>query len=332
MPRKAVNNVSDKEETTSMDNATPLKPSVTPETPAKASTALKGDPDKANDPSVGAFKTDYIDSESSDIAKSLTEILSVPTETIQFHETPEAKSDVLKGYELPDQDEPVAGAYDDEPNFNSGSEDGGDSAMFEDNELLATIGVELIDMMMTYGAMAIAKDWENEERYAIKEKRKKKLEEPLRKILENREVKTAPELVFAFMLVVSYSPVWIEALQVRRAKKNAGRGGAVLGKEGRVSRPQPSLNVDVMPQRGEDVEGPDDEDVMAEALASFKPKRKSGRPVGSTDLTARAILSDDERDRAIERAKAMRKDGKSFASIAKDLNVSQATVTRWIRS
>lgn len=47
----------------------------------------------------------------------------------------------------------------------SGFEDLGSdesSALFEDNELLAEIGVEMIDMMMTYGAMALAQDWDNE--------------------------------------------------------------------------------------------------------------------------------------------------------------------------
>lgn len=343
MPRKQAIKQSDKDETTPQDNEGLENGQNAPETPEKGQNAVKSDPDKANDPSVGEIKGDYIDSDSSDIAASLTKILSVPTETIQTSEQAESKSDVLEGFDVPDDNEPV------NPGFNGGEGQGGggdfnsdfsesvDSGMFEDNALLAQIGVELIDMLMTYGAMAIAKDWDNEDRYSIKDKRKKKLEEPLQKILENREVKTAPELVFAFMLVVSYSPIMIDAVQTRRQKKNEAKMGAVKSTPGIVTRPAPKASVlndeySIEPSPRDEVEMPDDEDIMAQSLAQFKPKRKPGRPVGATDLGVRNSMDEDERKRAVERAKAMRKDGKSFTAIAKDLNVSVATATRWIRS
>jgi hypothetical protein len=211
--------------------------------------------------------------------------------------------------------------------------------LFEDNELLAEIGVEMIDMMMTYGAMAIAQDWDNEKKYAIKEARKRKLRDPLAKILESREVKTAPELVFAFMIVVSYSPVMITAVQERRRKKN--------GPKRKVNRPvpsQPAIVADASPKEEEEWKvGPtlasqiqepsaQEEDAMAEMMAKMQPKKKSGRPVGGTDLKPRVALSDDDRKKAIQKAKALRKDGKSFSAIAKELNVSEGTATRWVRS
>jgi transcriptional regulator with PAS, ATPase and Fis domain len=88
----------------------------------------------------------------------------------------------------------------------------------------------------------------------------------------------------------------------------------------------------VEPQPSNEVQTPDDEDVMEEALQNFKPKRKMGRPVGASDLSVRKVLDEDERKREIEKAKALRKDGWAFSRIAKELNVSQATATRWIRS
>jgi len=282
---------------------------------------------------------DFIDSDSSDIAQSLTSILSVPTESVNTTEqATETREDVLGlNTGRPKRD------VDDEGGF-SGFEDLGSeesSALFEDNELLAEIGVEMIDMLMTYGAMAIAKDWDDEKKYSIKEARKKKLRDPLAKILESREVKTAPELVFAFMIVVSYSPIMITAVQERRRKKNSPSK--------KVNRPIPSAQAVVTePKRRDDDEeewtvgaslasqiqqpSEEEEDAMAEMMAKMQPKKKSGRPVGGTDLKPRVALSEEDRQKQINKAKALRKDGKSFSAIAKELNVSEGTATRWVRS
>jgi hypothetical protein len=333
----------DNDQTTLQDNETLENVQNTPDTG-------QSDPTKANSPDTGVISGDYIDSDSANIADSLTKILSVPTETIQSDATSaESKESVLRGYEVPDQNEPVnpnfksqglpkgnySEDFDDFSNMGGGGDD--ESSYFEDNELLAQIGVELIDMMMTYGAMAIARDWDNEEKYAIKDKRKKKLEAPLQKILENREVKTAPELVFAFMLVVSYSPIMIEAVQVRRQKAKESKSGAVPAMAGEVRKPIKQRDEDwggysVEPQPSEEVETPDDEDAMADMISKMKPKRKPGRPVGATDLSTRVTLDEEEREKQVQKAKALRKDGWAFSRIAKELNVSQATATRWIRS
>ena len=289
--------------------------------------------------SVTTETRDFIDSDSSDIAQSLTSILSVPTESVNTTEqATETREDVLGlNAGRPKRDS------DDEGGF-SGFEDLGSeesSALFEDNELLAEIGVEMIDMLMTYGAMAIAQDWDDEKKYSIKEARKKKLRDPLAKILESREVKTAPELVFAFMIVVSYSPIMITAVQERRRKKNSPSK--------KVNRPIPSAQAVVTePKRKDDDEeewtvgaslasqiqqpSEEEEDAMAEMMAKMQPKKKSGRPVGGTDLKPRVALSEEDRQKQINKAKALRKDGKSFSAIAKELNVSEGTATRWVRS
>jgi len=282
---------------------------------------------------------DFIDSDSSDIAKSLTSILSVPTESVNTTEqATETREDVLGLNAGRPKPESEAGGF-------SGFEDLGEegSALFEDNELLAEIGVEMIDMLMTYGAMAVAKDWDDEKKYSIKEARKRKLREPLAKILESREVKTAPELVFAFMIVVSYSPVMIMAVQERRRKKNAPekrvnrpvRGADAIVSKKTPTKPEPEEEEwTVGPSLASQIQEPsrEEEDAMSEMMAKMQPKKKSGRPVGGTDLKPRVALSDEDRKRAIQKAKALRKDGKSFSAIAKELNVSEGTATRWVRS
>jgi hypothetical protein len=285
---------------------------------------------------------DFLDSDSGDIGASLTSILNVPTETISTEQTAEDKSSVLEGYDVPETNDfkksnSSGGDFSESiDDFTDLGEDG-DSPFFEDNELLAEIGIELIDMMMTYGAMAVAQDFDNEEKYAIKDKRKKKLQAPLEKILQNREVKTSPELVFCFMMIVIYSPMYVSAVKERRDKKNAK--GQVGGNP--VPQAQPVItnlknnskqDVSVVPQSKEDVEnGDDSQHPLSDMLSNMKPKRKAGRPVGSTDLQPRKNLDDNERGRQIEKAKALRKDGWSFARIGKELNVSEGTATRWVR-
>jgi len=320
MAKKLKNKGVDNTSNNDLDNKAGAKSVDTPNT-------SKGDKD-AETPS-------FLDSDSIDIGASLTSILNVPTETITTEKTDEDKRDVLEGFGSPEPSQDKEGKsgsdFDDFTDLGGGE----DSPFFEDNELLAQIGIELIDMMMCYGAMAIAKDFDNEDKYAIKDKRKKKLEEPLRKILENREVKTSPELVFAFMMIVTYSPVMITAVQERREKNNA--------KKQPTSNPAPSQksvitnpttnDPSVMPSPKDNVEvGNNDDDALGKMLSGMQPKRKSGRPVGSTDLKPRKNLDDNERNRQIEKAKALRKDGWSFARIGKELGVSEGTATRWIRS
>jgi len=319
---KGADNTSDK----GLDN---LGVENAPITPKKAS----------KEPIATAEETpsDYLDSESGDIGASLTSILNVPTETIETTETIEDKSDVLKGFNSPSantsESSEEGGDFDDFTNL-GGDDD--DSPFFEDNELLAEIGIELIDMMMTYGAMAIAKDFDNEEKYAIKDKRKKKLQAPLEKILQNRDVKTSPELVFCFMMIVIYSPMYVTAVKERKEKKDSLKNvGAPSPKNETVITPLPSNkkdNVSVMPQSKEELEnGDDSQHPLSDMLSNMKPKRKAGRPVGSTDLNPRKNLDENERGRQIEKAKALRKDGWSFARIGKELNVSEGTATRWVR-
>lgn len=326
MAKKPKNKGVDNTPNNDLDNKGEENAPITPIPPKETAKEKEGDKEVA-----------YLDSDSVDVGASLTAILNVPTETINAETSNENKRDVLEGFGSPEPDaksgEGGEGDFDDFTNL-GGDED---SPFFEDNELLAQIGVELIDMMMCYGAMAIAKDFDNEDKYAIKDKRKKKLEEPLRKILENREVKTSPELVFAFMMIVTYSPVMIMAVQERREKKKAKEDfkNPVPSQKGVTTEPLKNKEADsfsVVPSPKDNVEiGNEGDSALEDMLSQMKPKRKAGRPVGSTDLNPRKNLDSNERERQIQKAKALRKDGWSFARIGKELGVSEGTATRWVR-
>jgi len=328
MAKKLKNKGADNTVDKGLDNVGGENTPITPQNPSK-------------DASVKALDipTDYLDSETGDIGASLTSILNVPTETITSTETVEDKSDVLQGFNTPSSNGSNSGDSSSESDLDDFTDLGGDdddSPFFEDNELLAEIGIELIDMMMTYGAMAIAKDFDNEEKYAIKDKRKKKLQAPLEKILQNRDVKTSPELVFCFMMIVIYSPMYITAVKERKEKKEeANNIGAPAPRSKAVVSPLPSNKKDdisIMPEPNSELEnGDDSQHPLSDMLSNMKPKRKAGRPVGSTDLNPRKNLDENERGRQIEKAKALRKDGWSFARIGKELNVSEGTATRWVR-
>jgi hypothetical protein len=272
-----------------------------------------------------ATDTSYIDSDSNDPAKSMMDILGVPTENVDAKppEQSATKSDVL------DMGTPEPG-LDDDTGFTD--QEDVDSGLFEDNELLAEIGIELIDMVMTYGAMAVAKDFENEDKYTIKDSRKKKLRKPLEKILESREVKTAPELVFVFMMIVSYSPIMIEAVQERRRKKKE----AEAEEEGnpvprmRAVRSEPTPPPSVVPESPEEIVEPDD-DPLRDFVEKGKHKNKPGRPAGSSDMKPRKSFDKPTREKMIAKAKDLKKKGWSVERIADDIGVSNSTIKNWLK-
>lgn len=140
------------------------------------------------------------------------------------------------------------------------------------------------------------------------------------------------------MIVVSYSPIMISAVQERRAKKNNPKrkvNKPIQRATAVVTEPEEKEEEwKVGPSLADSIQEPsrDEEDAMAEMMAKMQPKKRSGRPVGGTDLKPRVALSDDDRKKQIQKAKALRKDGKSFSAIAKELNVSEGTATRWVRS
>ena len=143
---------------------------------------------------------------------------------------PEFENDVLKNDNDPffsnDEEDPFANERQRE-NLNSEfeeyenmDEDGDSDFMFSDHVLMAEMGVEIIDLLMTTGAMAIAKDFGNEEKYSVSDYRKSKLKKPLAMLLEKKGKTLPPEVMFILVIIGVYAPVMMTAMQERQ-RKNA---------------------------------------------------------------------------------------------------------------
>tara|TARA_R110000824_G_scaffold93950_6_gene227117 strand:- start:332 stop:1207 length:876 start_codon:yes stop_codon:yes gene_type:complete len=92
--------------------------------------------------------------------------------------------------------------------------------MMGDHALMAEMGVEIIDLLMTTGAMAIAKDFGNEEKYSVSDYRKAKLKKPLAMLLEKKGKTLPPEVMFVLVIIGVYAPTMMTALQERQKKAN----------------------------------------------------------------------------------------------------------------
>ena len=88
--------------------------------------------------------------------------------------------------------------------------------------------------------MAIAKDWGNEEKYAVADSRKAKLKKPLTMLLAKRGKTLPPEVMFVLVIIGVYSPVIMQAVAERKRKTDAEnlkqenqRKAQVIKKKGR---------------------------------------------------------------------------------------------------
>ena len=166
-------------------------------------------------------------------------------------------------------------------------EDQFDSEFFEDEKLMAEMGVEIIDLGMQTLAMAIAQDFDNPEKYAVSDYKKNKIKKPLELLLRKRGAKVSPEVMFGVVLLVVYAPTMILAVQERKEKMKAKRN------------PQPDIAdqipehiQEVHPQEanGEQFVRPAQNVAVPTAQPMVippKPPKKKGRPKGSKDSKKR---------------------------------------------
>ncbi len=276
----------------------------------------------ANNTGVNDTEKDFIGSNEGAL-KSVTSILNIPTEVKEENENSESVEDVLEGENSSKEESSYSSKKESEDDDFDFSDMGVESEMFEDYDLMAEIGIELIDMGFTYGAMAIAKDFENEDKYSVKESRKRRLKKPLGLLLKNREQKVSPEVMFFVMLAATYSPVMISAVKARKEKADMEKKKAVAKKKGILTQDY----VDVMQEQMEK----NFKSSPAAVVPMEEPKPK-GRPKGATDISSRAAVSEDDRGEMMKKAKRMKDSGKSYSSIAKELSVSQATAIRWVKN
>ena len=101
----------------------------------------------------------------------------------------------------------LGGDYEETENI---SEDDYDNSFFEDSKLMAEMGVEILDLALQTGAMAI-------------EYKKNKIKKPLQKLLEKRGAKVSPEVMFGVVVLIVYAPVFMTAINERKKKNEAQR-------------------------------------------------------------------------------------------------------------
>jgi len=257
---------------------------------------------------LNSLSSEYIDS-TGGAENSIASILKIPVEDKTPSENGESASDVLEG---------------NDNNFDSGEGEGFDgdveNELFEDHTLMAEIGVEVIDMVMSYGAMAIAKDYENESKYSVAQSRKNKIKKPLELLLKNRETGVSPEMMVAFMVLATYTPVVISAVQERRRKN----------KENQIIKPIVSKKSESK-NFGKEVKFPKQELNVEKEEEKVEEPRPQGRPKGSEDIKKRKTFSKEEKAKMMLEAVKMKKKGDSYSTIAEKLDISMSTAVNWVK-
>ena len=150
--------------------------------------------------------------------EDLINALNIPMEEVKYQ--PNEQTDP----NAPDTDYEFQGRdknenLDDEDDLLGEDEILEDDLLFDDYKLMSELGVELLDLVATSGAMLVAKDWGNDEKYAVSEARKRKIRKPLELLLKKKGKKVPPEIMFFFTIAVIYAPLYVKAFQERATKK-----------------------------------------------------------------------------------------------------------------
>ena len=222
-------------------------------------------------------------------AKELVEILKIPMQEAQNEQQTESIKETIFEKEKPKDPEFEEEEEDiDEENLNDRylkDDEDFDNSFFEDEELMAEMGVEIIDLIMTTSAQALAGDFDNPKKYQVSEYKKNKIKKPLRLLLEKRGVKVSPEIMFGVVLLVVYAPIMVLAIQERKAKKMKKQQTPDVANEipeniekvdANTNRPQQSPPIPPVPPP------------TAEMPKVEIEKKKRGRPKGSKDKKQRS--------------------------------------------
>jgi hypothetical protein len=219
----------------------------------------------------------------------LVSVLKIPMADANVeHEMPDVHSAVFDGQEEEEDDDEIETENLNDKYFGSSDEEEDfDSTFFEDEKLMAEMGVEIIDLGMQTLAMGIAQDFDNPEKYAVSDYKKNKIKKPLELLLRKRGAKVSPEVMFGVVLLVVYAPTMILAVQERKEKMKAKKqpkpdiADQIPEHIQEVRRVRPSNNGQPpMPQ----VSRPSAEPMVIPA----EPPKKKGRPKGSKDTKKRS--------------------------------------------
>jgi hypothetical protein len=123
----------------------------------------------------------------------LVSVLKIPMQDARVEtESPDVHSAIFDDQD----DDPIDDDYEDTEDLNDRyfgddtedrkSDDDFDSEFFEDEKLMAEMGVEIIDLAMQTLAMGIAQDFDNPEKYAVSEYKKNKIKKTFRVITKKK--------------------------------------------------------------------------------------------------------------------------------------------------
>ena len=219
--------------------------------------------------------------------EELVSVLKIPMADANVeHEMPDVHSAVFDGQEEEEEDEIETENLNDKYFGSSDEEEDFDSTFFEDEKLMAEMGVEIIDLGMQTLAMGIAQDFDNPEKYAVSDYKKNKIKKPLELLLRKRGAKVSPEVMFGVVLLVVYAPTMILAVQERKEKMKAKKqpkpdiADQIPEHIQEVRRVRPSNN-------GQPPMPPVSRPIAEPMVIPADPPKKKGRPKGSKDTKKR---------------------------------------------
>lgn len=253
----------------------------------------------------------------SDNPDDLAKVLEIPVQEVEENtSSSENPFDVLEGMQ------PKASSEKTDSNGGSAPEDDMDveSHLFDDPDAMADLGVELIDMVFVYSAMGIAGDFtdEGEKRFSVSAARKKRLKDPLKKILRNREMKMKPEAILVIMILIMYAPGIWKAFQEKQAKKKAEKQKKEQAAKDQQRRRQMAEKQVTLDEIQKDLKG------------------KPGRPAGSLDSVPRgkgkAAVQKGSKEEDYLKAWALKQKGKTYKEIAEHFGKSsEGTAHTWVK-
>jgi hypothetical protein len=207
----------------------------------------------------------------------LVSVLKIPMQDANTEtEMPDVHSAIFDGDAEEEEEEEIEDLND--KYFKSDDEDFSDpdASFFEDEKLMAEMGVEIIDLGMQTLAMSIAKDFDNPEKYAVSEYKKNKIKKPLELLLRKRGAKVSPEVMFGVVLLVVYAPTMITAVQERKEKMKAKK------------KPKTDI-AEQIPEHIQEVHPmPETRPTPTPMVVPVDPPKKKGRPKGSKDSKKRS--------------------------------------------
>jgi len=221
----------------------------------------------------------------------LVSVLKIPMQDAKIEtETPDVHSAIFDGDDNDDdvdddvETENLNDRYFDDDKTDQKSDDDFDNDFFEDEKLMAEMGVEIIDLGMQTLAMGIAQDFDNPEKYAVSDYKKNKIKKPLELLLRKRGAKVSPEVMFGVVLLVVYAPTMITAIQERKEKAN------------QKAQARKNAQNDVAEQIPDHIQSVDHEQIMRDQEDVNAPRpitpiiipKKKGRPKGSKDNKKRS--------------------------------------------